>query len=252
MIKDKKRKVTDVYKFGIVKHKKDKRDYKYASTYLPTELPKSFSLKKYVLAVKQQGKLSSCAPHAFASCYEIMKNIKLKNNFQTSERYLYYKVRELEATLPNNVGTQLRDNAKILNQEGIALEVFCPYSEIDYNVEPTWAANFSARFSRIKSYNFVKSVQEIKDAIASYIPTATSLQVFSGFYNLTGILIDATGTLQGGHAMCIIGYDDDKQAFEVLNSWGSNWGNGGFCWISYKYVEEHGLNAGYASMTIEV
>ena len=40
----------------------------------------------------------------------------------------------------------------------------------------------------------------------------------------------------GGHAMCVVGYDDEKNggAFEVINSWGGEWGNGGFMWIPYK------------------
>jgi hypothetical protein len=39
-----------------------------------------------------------------------------------------------------------------------------------------------------------------------------------------------------GHAMCVVGYDDNKHggAFEVLNSWGTGWGNDGFIWISYR------------------
>ena len=40
----------------------------------------------------------------------------------------------------------------------------------------------------------------------------------------------------GGHALCIVGYDDDKfgGAFEIVNSWGEVWGNKGFLWIRYK------------------
>jgi hypothetical protein len=39
-----------------------------------------------------------------------------------------------------------------------------------------------------------------------------------------------------GHALCVIGYDDNKYggAFEVINSWGSRWGNDGFIWIRYN------------------
>jgi len=252
MIKDKKRVVTDDYKFGLKKDKRDKRDFKYVSTYQPDDLYRVHSLKKYVSSIKHQGKLNSCAPHSFASCVEILRNIRNKSDYQTSERYLYYKVRELENTLPKNVGTQMRDNAKILKNEGIALETFCPYSETDYNSEPSWASNFSARFIRIKSYQFVNSVQEIKDAIARNIPVATSCQVFSGFYNQSGLLDKPAGTLAGGHAMVIVGYDENRQAFQVLNSWGSNWCDNGFCWISYKYMEEFGFAKGYASIIIEV
>jgi hypothetical protein len=39
----------------------------------------------------------------------------------------------------------------------------------------------------------------------------------------------------GGHAMCVVGYDDERNggAFEVINSWGGEWGNNGFMWIPY-------------------
>ncbi|MFP3042887.1 C1 family peptidase [Treponema primitia] len=40
----------------------------------------------------------------------------------------------------------------------------------------------------------------------------------------------------GGHAMCVVGYDDTLYggAFEVQNSWGETWGNGGYIWIPYE------------------
>lgn len=37
----------------------------------------------------------------------------------------------------------------------------------------------------------------------------------------------------GGHAMCVIGFDDSKEAFEIMNSWGTEWGNDGFIWVKY-------------------
>jgi C1A family cysteine protease len=41
---------------------------------------------------------------------------------------------------------------------------------------------------------------------------------------------------QEPHAICIIGYDDKRYggAFEIVNSWGSDWGNGGYLWIKYN------------------
>ncbi len=40
----------------------------------------------------------------------------------------------------------------------------------------------------------------------------------------------------GGHAMCVIGYDDNRNggSFEIMNSWGSNFGDNGFIWIKYS------------------
>jgi hypothetical protein len=47
---------------------------------------------------------------------------------------------------------------------------------------------------------------------------------------------ESPDTYYYGHAMCLVGYDDNRYggAFEVLNSWGRKWGNGGYIWIPYK------------------
>lgn len=43
------------------------------------------------------------------------------------------------------------------------------------------------------------------------------------------------GLLHYGHAMTVIGYDDARfgGAFRVINSWGTDWGDGGYFWITY-------------------
>ena len=40
----------------------------------------------------------------------------------------------------------------------------------------------------------------------------------------------------GGHAVCIVGYDDTKQWFILRNSWGSQWGDGGYFYLPYEYI----------------
>ena len=42
-----------------------------------------------------------------------------------------------------------------------------------------------------------------------------------------------------GHAMCVTGYDDNKNggAFEIMNSWGNDWGNNGVAWVRYPDFE---------------
>ena len=36
------------------------------------------------------------------------------------------------------------------------------------------------------------------------------------------------------HAMVVVGYDNYREAFKLLNSWGTDWGANGYGWISYK------------------
>jgi hypothetical protein len=42
-----------------------------------------------------------------------------------------------------------------------------------------------------------------------------------------------------GHVMVIVGYDDATQMFRVKNSWGSNWADGGYVWLSYDFVRNN-------------
>ncbi len=39
--------------------------------------------------------------------------------------------------------------------------------------------------------------------------------------------------LPSGHAMCLVGYDDDKKCFIVKNSWGEGWGEKGYARLRY-------------------
>lgn len=51
----------------------------------------------------------------------------------------------------------------------------------------------------------------------------------------------------GGHAVLLVGYDE--RGFLVKNSWGTGWGDGGYCVVSYDY---HRLYAGAALVLRDV
>lgn len=53
--------------------------------------------------------------------------------------------------------------------------------------------------------------------------------------------MDASQMGMGGHAMCVIGYDDRKfgGAFRIMNSWTPNWGKNGIAWVRYGDFKEY-------------
>lgn len=68
----------------------------------------------------------------------------------------------------------------------------------------------------------------------------------NAFLNLPG----AGEQIEGGHAVCLCGYDDNKVnpfnpsskgAFLVRNSWGTDWGLAGYFWVSYDYIKNTSL-----------
>lgn len=48
--------------------------------------------------------------------------------------------------------------------------------------------------------------------------------------------------LVGGHAVCAVGYDDEKKSVLVRNSWGDDWGEKGYCWVPYTYIKDPNLS----------
>jgi len=49
----------------------------------------------------------------------------------------------------------------------------------------------------------------------------------------------------GGHAVLAVGYDDERKALLVRNSWGSQWGIEGYFWLPYEFVTKPNMSADY-------
>ena len=79
-------------------------------------------------------------------------------------------------------------------------------------------------------------INNVKTTLLRQKPVVVCLQINKSFEKIgdNGIWNHKSDkTYRGIHALCIIGYDDGKGAFEIMNSWGEDWGNKGFAWIKY-------------------
>jgi hypothetical protein len=72
------------------------------------------------------------------------------------------------------------------------------------------------------------------------------------FYYDGGIINDGSGTIAGGHALEIVGYNDPGQYWIVKNSWGSSWGESGYFRMSYTTAANYGMGTSYPWYTIKV
>ena len=60
-------------------------------------------------------------------------------------------------------------------------------------------------------------------------------QILNQFYTIIPSSIN--NDEKGRHMMVIVGYDDNKHAFKIRNSWGAGWGKGGYCYLSYGFFD---------------
>jgi hypothetical protein len=80
----------------------------------------------------------------------------------------------------------------------------------------------------------VASVEGIKRSLMLYGPIATTIR-FDSCLNLYGSgVFNETRNKIGTHVVLIVGWDDEKDAWLVRNSYGTEWGENGYGWIKYR------------------
>jgi hypothetical protein len=80
----------------------------------------------------------------------------------------------------------------------------------------------------------------VKIMLANQIPVVLCTLPDDNFMQIDGPEVYRDfdpSTVAGGHAMCAVGYDDDRGAIRLLNSWSTDWGDRGYCWVSYELFD---------------
>ncbi len=132
------------------------------------------------------------------------------------------------------------DAAKYLQTTGIPDEACMPYTSGSTGNDASCGQKCSdadARSMKIAGYSqptsYGGSPEAVKEALKKG-PLATTLTVYADFVTYGGgVYKHVGGAYLGGHAVSLVGYDDAKGAWLIRNSWGAEWGDGGFAWMSY-------------------
>jgi hypothetical protein len=147
-------------------------------------------------------------------------------------------------------GAYFMDGLRVLSEQGAATLADMPYRDDDYQSQPDPTARQKAKRFRIDFWRQVniRDVKEVKAQLNAGYPVVIGAPVDRGFKEARGPFIwrESTGSALGGHAMVVVGYDDGRQAFKVLNSWGQEWGEVGYGWIDYRFFVNT-VNEGYVA-----
>jgi hypothetical protein len=234
------------YKLAPLKKRQVEDQYK--------NLPPVVSLKEYCPRPGNQFNLETSSSWAVA--YSAMTIVKAKkegwkdikqissNTFSAIYNYaLAQVVTDIDCEKPLSLYKSLRT----LQDEGSPLFTdfmqFCPPNVPDEVKEKV--SDFKVSFSKLYELDEDPhlKISQIKKSISEGNPVVVGMEFTPTFFTAKEFWKPRTTGAQKKyqHAVCIIGYDDKKYgigAIEILNSWGSSWGNSGYMWIPYPDFSE--------------
>ena len=104
--------------------------------------------------------------------------------------------------------------------------------------QPTAAEKQRAARFRIKTWSRFDATDltMVKQQLARGVVVIFGMRVGATVTGWKGDgVIEDDRDLAGSHAMVAVGYDDDRNAFRIQNSWGRGWGEGGYGWFGYAF-----------------
>lgn len=218
-------------------------------------LPRRVDLRPFLSPVEDQEKLGSCTAHAVMGLVEYLQIATTGQYVEGSRLFLYKATREL-LHWSGDTGAFIRETIKAMRLFGVCPEEYWPYADAGFDAPPpAFCYAFASNYKAL-SYCRLEGLDEIRRSLAQGYPVAFG---FTCFDSLFAPGVGQTGYVpypgvgersQGGHAVLAVGYLDAGSAgagtpeyargeegwLVVRNSWGEDWGLGGYGLLPYRYV----------------
>ncbi len=201
-------------------------------------LPSSIDLTPLFPKPGYQEQLNSCV--GWATAYAA------KTYQENAERKWGDPLTEAEIFSPSYIYNQINggqdrgatiiDAMDLVVSQGAATLKTMPYT-LNHRQQPPAAARREA--ARYPAQTFQRldpaNSRAIKTQLSQGHPVIFGMIIHRNFMDYRrGVYDTPRGPQMGGHAMTLIGYDDRKKAFKLINSWSDQWGLDGYAWVSYQ------------------
>jgi len=213
-------------------------------------LPAKVDLTPFMPPVGDQGQTGTCVAWAVGyytrtAMNAIQRQLSPGQIASTAQQFspkdLFWSIPNAQKSADCN-GTHFQYAFDMVQKRGVATLATVPFANLgDCSNQPANAWTQEAANFKIKSYRDLPvNLTAIKEKLAEGRPVVFGAIVTGAFMGWKGSgtmgsnILD--GSERGGHAMTIVGYDDAKKAFRIVNSWGQGWGDRGFAWASYDLM----------------
>ncbi len=238
----------------------DPAEYEKAEVFEPladnvkNPLPERVSLEQFCPPRLNQGQQGSCV--AWASAYAARTIVQAQatgadpRSTAFSPAYMYNQIKIENSDCQ---GSYLNRAMEQMSKTGALPFSKFAYTDQNCSKQPSEGDVQQAMPFRIKGFQRLSSKADpqskvdmlgMKQQLAQGAPIVIGMMVGGTFMQdmqgqdawiPTQSDVDMRGF--GGHAMCVVGYDDfkfgDKGGFLIMNSWGPEWGRNGMAWVPY-------------------
>ena len=213
------------------------------------KLPQSVDLSTKMPPPGNQGSQNSCVGWSIAygmksyqektaRNWELTNGNELNKDHIFSPAFIYNQINRGEDN-----GALFEDAFNLLQTKGVASLSTDPYNDADFKTKPNNNAFTEAGAYKIAWAKTIdpQDLKGIKSYLAKGYPVIIAISFDDAFQapdgpaTITSMKIDNNAM---GHAMLIVGYDEGKNSFRIMNSWGKEWRDGGFCWITYDAFKQ--------------
>ena len=254
-----------------------KRAYEY--------LPASVSLQDYMPYPGNQGDFGTCVAWssvygAMTMAYAYSQKITDRNQITQNVFSPYYMYKNCNPSDPEGQnGMNIGNALYFMKQNGIPFRIssekhdFTKFSTSIYKDKDLFRImDYATLFSWQETSQAVK-VSSVKKSLSEHKPVLISFNTPPSFFSakedwntelgfFESLFYAITGydpnKPEGGHAMVVIGYDDNRRdgSFLIQNSWGTDWGGkggkyAGCTWVNYSDFSEYVRGAYELSPLVE-
>lgn len=229
-----------------LKRQDEMRKSNMADRNIPLELTPSLALpvfawngSKTSTLVKYQGICGSCWAFTSAAVYETDYLLKNGKTLDLSEQSI------LDCAVDRNgndagscEGGWYGGVFDYFMLKGAKTEAENPYKTKTGFCSDTSRSKYTiTKWGYIRQDAGIPSVQQMKEAISKYGAIAATIKVTPSFQAYKSGIFDEHTSVSApndvNHAITIVGWDDNKKAYLVKNSWGPGWGENGYVWVEY-------------------
>ena len=208
-------------------------------------MPLSIDLSDRMPLPGSQGSQGSCAAWAVAYAKSYHENIKQlipngNRRLMYSPSFIYNSIK-IKQGRGCSGGLYMREALQFVVDNGIPLLDDFPYDQNTCSIHPSLEVRAAAKKNKalkLKKIDLseLKKTYILQDLLANALPILIGIQTHRSLHIYTGGNYIPSGPKGNGHAMVIVGYNYEKDAYKIMNSWGQDWGDNGFVWMTPKVL----------------